>query len=80
MSQSLGHKGDSQVYSVKKPDMQRKGLKPGTITYKEPDMVTHSAMISACEKGKQPDKALTGCMPFSHALIIALRVIMSGSL
>ena len=24
----------------------------------EPDMITYSAAISACEKGKQPDKAL----------------------
>ena len=30
--------------------MQRKGL--------EPNMITYSAAISACEKGKQPDKAL----------------------
>ena len=30
--------------------MQRKGLEPGLITY--------STAISACEKGKQPDKAL----------------------
>ena len=30
--------------------MQRKGLAPGMITY--------SAAISACEKGKQLDKAL----------------------
>ena len=29
--------------------MQRKG--------QEPDMTTYSAAISACEKGKQPDKA-----------------------
>ena len=30
--------------------MRRKGLEPSVITY--------SAAISACEKGKQPDKAL----------------------